>query len=172
MKLDLERPWVETVDARGAGPKCLGGRFEVGDIKDAAGPVQPAVGADDHRVGRVVRVGAGHALQHANFEIGLVVAVGVFEEPDLRRQRLPAHRRPRIQTPVMLLSSSANTMHSSATPSRSSSGKITQRVAAGLRWIPVRVGRPDRDPQAAVGIDRHLHRIDQLRETFLPKQTD
>ena len=36
-----------------------------------------------------------------------------------------------------------------------------------LLGLPVRVGRPDGDPQPALGVERHLHRLGQLGELLL-----
>ena len=36
-----------------------------------------------------------------------------------------------------------------------------------LLGLPVRIGRPDGDPEPALGVERHLHRLGQLGELLL-----
>ena len=166
VKLDLERPRVEAVDTRLARPVGAGGGFHVGDVEDASRPVQPAVGADNQGVGRVVGVGTGDALEHADLHVGLVVAVGVFEEPDLRRSGHQHATAPELETghAVELVGKNhAAVSHAVAVII----GQAENPVGARLGGVPVGVGRPDRGEQAAVGVDGHLYRVDQLGELLL-----
>ena len=39
-----------------------------------------------------------------------------------------------------------------------------------LLGLPVRIGRPAGDPEAAPGIERHLHRLGQLRKLLLGRE--
>ncbi len=58
MKVDLERPRIEPVDARSGGSEGLRGRLHVRDVEHPARVVEPSGWTDGQRVGGVVRVGA------------------------------------------------------------------------------------------------------------------
>ena len=54
LKTDFKRPRIETMHSGTCGAIGLCRRFHAGHIEDAAGPVQSTIGANHHRIGRVV----------------------------------------------------------------------------------------------------------------------
>ena len=73
------------VDAGLASREGFGRCLHVADVEDTAGPVETAVRADDYRVRGVMGIRTGDALKHTNLQVGLVVTIGILEEPDFRR---------------------------------------------------------------------------------------
>ncbi len=165
VEFDFKGPRVEAMDSGLSRPVGAGWCFHVGDIEDASRPVQPAVGTDDECIGRVVCVGAGDALEHADLDIGLVVAVGVFEEPDFRSCGHQHASAPELETghAVELIGEDNAAVGDSVSVII---GQAENAVGAWLCGVPVRVGGPDRGEESSVGVDGHLHGVDQFGELF------
>ena len=128
--------------------------------------VERAVRGQDEAVGGVVRVGRVEPVQELLADVGLVVAVGVLEE-----QQVGGHGHEHAAVPEL------------------EAGRVVQVVGEDLRAVglavavgvlqdqqlvvhrllglPVRIGRPGGDPQPALGVEGHLHRVDQLGELLL-----
>ena len=114
----------------------------------------------------MVRVGTGYSLQHVDFYIGLVIAIGVLQKPDLRQCR--------DQHPATPEFKSGNAIEfvgeRDATISDAIAVVVRQAddfVAPWFRWIPVWVRVPNRYEKSSVGVDRHLDRVDDLGKHFL-----
>jgi hypothetical protein len=133
--------------------------------EDTALPVDAAIGAHDEIVRAVMRVGEIDALQHDRAHVGHIVAIGVFEENDVRGAgdddaAVPEFKAERILHAgelgdaicfavfVVVMADDEGVLH------------LLQR-------LPHRVSVPHSGPQAAFGIDLHLHWIHELRELRL-----
>ncbi len=161
MEVDLESSRVEAVHARGGRAERLGRGFAGVDVEHAVREIQPAVGADDHRVGRVMRIFGRDPLEQANLDVGLVVAVGVFEKQNFRRGRDQHAAPPEFESGDAV---QAVGEHDQAIGFAVAVvvGQDDQFVLQRLLGVPVRIGGPGGGPQASVGVDRHLHRLDQI----------
>ena len=112
-----------------------------------------------------MRVGTADALQHADLHIGLIVAVGVLQKPYLGQGRDKHAAAPEFKsrdTIQIVGKGYASIGHSVASVVR----EANDLVATGFFWIPMGIGRPDRNKQPSIGIDCHLHRIDDFRKHF------
>ena len=172
VELDLERPRIEPMHAGRGGTHRPRRRLHRRDVEHAPRPVEPAVGADEHRVGGMVRVGAVEPLEHAELEVCLAVAVGVLEEPDLRKRRHQHPPAPELEAGDAVEAVGerhAAVRHAVAVVV----GQADDLVEPRLGRIPVRVGRPHGDEQHAIRIDRHLHGVGHLGKHLLGrKQVD
>ena len=133
--------------------------------EDTALPVDAAIGAVDEIVRAVMRVGEIDALQHDRAHIGHVVAIGVFEEDDVRGAGDDDAAIPELKAERIL--HAGELRHAVALAVLVVVVADDERVLHLLQWLPHRVGVPHGGPQAAFGIDLHLHGIHELRELRL-----
>ena len=114
----------------------------------------------------MVRIGTRDALQHADLDVGLVVAIGILEMPDLRRRRYQHPAAPELEAgdAVELVSEDDELVGLAVAVFIR---QDHQRIPGRIGRVPVRIGRPDRHPQTAVGINGHLHGVDEPGELLL-----
>ena len=104
--------------------------------------------------------------EHALADVGLVVAVGVLEEHQVGRLgdqdaavgELEAGRAVQAvgeDGPLVGLAVAVGVLEDQ------------ELVVHLLLGLPVRIGRPDGDPEPALGVERHLHRLGQFGELLL-----
>ena len=108
-----------------------------------------------------MRVLGRDALEHADLDVGPVVAVSVLEPKDLRRRRDQQAAAPEFQAghAVQALGKHDQAVgFAVAVVVRQDHDLVLQR----LLGVPVRIGRPGGGPEPAIGVDGHLHRLDQV----------
>ena len=97
--LELERPRLEAEHAAvGLAHRRPPRRLDLGVMEDAFLEVQRAAGIEREAVHRVVRVGRVQAAEDDLAGVGLVVAVGVLEEHQVRRLGQRGRRRSRTRS--------------------------------------------------------------------------
>ena len=172
MEFHFEGSRVESVHTAFTRSNRFGRRFHRGDVKNTPGPVEPAIGSHQHRVCRVVRVGATDSLEHSDLKIRFVVPVGVLEEPNLWEGGNQHATVPEFETgdAIELVGESDTSVGQSVTIVI---GQANDFVATGLGRIPVWVRRPNRGKESSIGIDSHLNRVNQLgKHLFAGKEID
>jgi hypothetical protein len=93
-----------------------------------------------------------------------IVAVGVFEEKNLGLRGDEHAAIPELKSQSGLLHLGELGHAIGALPSLLSSWQMTQRVLASPSAAPTSDSPPHGDPEAALGIELHLHRIHELWE--------
>ena len=166
VRLKLERVRPEAPDAAVAKPNRAGQRFGLGAVEGALLEVERSARIEREAVGRVVRIGRVDAAEHAAVHIGLVVAVGILEEHNVGRLGQEHAAVPELEA------------GDAVQPIRKDDHLVglavvirvfedEQLVVHRVLRLPMRIGRPGRDPQPALRVERHLHRIDQIGEGLL-----
>ena len=140
--------------------------FHVGPVENAVAQIDRAAGLQAHRVRLVVRVRGIEPVQHPLLPVGLAVAVGVAHEPEVGR----LHQQHAVL--VKLEAGRAIQAVEEGRDLRRLAGLRVEvddqqlvEVRGGRRGL--RIGRPRGDPQAALGVEVHLHRIDQFGKVLL-----
>ena len=116
-----------------------------------------------------MRVGEIDALQHDGAHVGHVVAIGVFEEDDVRGAGDDDAAIPELKAERILHASKLR--HAIRFAVFVVVVADDEGVLHLLQRLPHRVGVPHGGPEAAFGIHLHLHGIHELRELrFIGKQ--
>ena len=114
----------------------------------------------------MMRVRARQTLQQANLHVRPVVAVGIFQKPQLRQRRHNHAAAPELKprhTVKFVGKNDTAISHSIPVIIR----QTQNAVVSGFGRIPVRITGPYRHKQATVRVDGHLHRVNQFREHLL-----
>ena len=160
LRLVAEDPRVRAADRRAVR------RLDLGLVERPLLKIKGAAGVELEAVGGVVRVGRVEAGEDPLADVGLVVAVGVLQEHQVGRLgdqdaavgELEAGRAMQAAGEDDLLVGLAVAV-----------GVLEDQelVIHFLLGLPVRVGRPAGDPEAPLGVERHLHRLGQLGKLLL-----
>ena len=164
---ELPRPRLEPVDAavvlaRDRAPR----RFDRRAMEDAFLHVERAAAIEREAVDRVVRVGGVEPVQEDFLGVVLVVAVRVLEEDQVRLLCEEHAAVPELEAGRVVQ------------VAREHRALVGLAVAVGVfeddqlvvhrrLRLPVGIVLPGRDPQPSLGVERHLHRVDQLGELLL-----
>ena len=160
LRLVAEDPRVRAADRRAVR------RLDLGLVERSLLKIKGAAGVELEAVGGVVRVGRIEAGEDSLADVGLVVAVGVLQEHQVGRLgdqdaavgELEAGRAMQAvgeDDPLVGLAVAVGVFEDQ------------ELVVHFLLGLPVRVGRPAGDPEAALGVERHLHRLGQLGKLLL-----
>ena len=171
---DLPGPRIEYIGAGGTEvAKRPPWRLERRAHRHALEHVQQAPRARLERPGRVVRVFRGEPVEHMDDEIGLVVAIGVFEpqHPRLVHHQHAAVEKLKARRAMELVVEDRTLVGLLVAVSVFEDHELVlrRRVAGQPLWITWHRG----DPQSSLGIKRHLHRIGDLgKPRFIGKEPD
>ena len=168
--LELLRPRLIAKDARVGQPHGRAvGRLDLGVVERPFLEVDGTAGVEPEAVRRVVRVGRVETADHPLADVGLVVAVGVLEQHQVGSlgdqhalgHDLEAGRAVEMIGEGRLLVGLAVAV-----------GVLEDQdlVVHLLLGLPVRVGRPAGDPEPALGVERHLHRLGQVGKLLLGRE--
>ena len=139
--------------------------FHIGAVEHAIAEINGSAGLEAHRVRLVVRVRGIEAVEHALLRIGLAVAIGIAQEPQIRR----LHDEHTVF--VKLESGRAIEAIGKHRGLDRLAGfgieiEYDQFIEDLGRGCGFRIVRPCGDPKTALGVEVHLHRIDQIGEGF------
>ena len=127
-------------------------------------PLVVGEGAD-----RVMRVGRVEAVEHEFTDVGLVVAVGVFEEQQVRLLRDEHAASAEFETGRHMQSVGEDGPLVGAAVAVGVF-KDQNLVARHLAGEVLRVGLHRADPEPALGVERHLHRVGKFRKVLLRRK--
>ena len=140
--------------------------LDLGAVEHTVGEVHRASRFIADGVGLVVRVGGVHAGEQAFLPVGLAVAVGVADVPDVGRLD---------EDDAVLVELEARRAVEAVEEGRRLEDLAGLRVEVQDdelvedlgRGRGLGVGRPAGDPEAALGVEVHLHRVDELGDDGL-----
>ena len=141
-------------------------RLDLGAVEHAVGEVDRASRFVADGVRLVVRVGGVHAGEQAFLPVGLAVAVGVADVPDVRRLD---------EDDAVLVKLEAGRAVEAVEEGRRLEDLAGLRVEIEDDELVEDLGgrgglgvaRPAGDPEAALGVEVHLHRVDELGDDRL-----
>ena len=162
---DLHRPRLEAPRDGIAVPERPGGRLDLCAVKHAVARINRARGIGVERVGRVVRVRAVHAHEHALlFARFAVLADG--HEPQIRRlhhEHAVLVKREAGRAVEIVEEGRAFVRFAVAVGVLENE----QLVAVFAQGLALGIVLPRGDPQAAFRVPRHLHGVREFGEFFL-----
>ena len=133
--------------------------------KDAALPVDAAIGAVDQVVGSMVRIGGAQPLQDRVADVGHIIAIGVLQKPQIRAGRHEHAVVPKLKAEgvVHVCEDLANVGLAVVV----GVFKDHQAVVHLFARFPLGIGVPAGSPQPTLGIHLHLHGVGQIRKVDL-----
>ena len=168
---ELERARVEAVHRRGGITlRPLPRGLHVADVEHTALVVNVAAWPVNDVVGGVMRVGGVEAVEQALLHVCLVVSVGVLEVNQVRTTGDDDASVPELEAGRVVHARECDHLvgHAVAILVRQNDERILHLlVGAVLDRLPLGIVGPDGSPEAALGIDTHLHRVDHVVEHFL-----
>ena len=138
-------------------------RFDLRVMEGALLHVERSARVDREAIDRVVCVGRVEAVNDPFFDVVLVVAVGVLEEQQVRALSDQHAAVPELETGG-IVDVSGECLADICFAVVVGVFEDQQLVVHRIGRSPMRIGRPCRDPQAALRVERHLHGIDQFRK--------
>ena len=166
---ELPRARLEAIDRRVAVAHRAGRRLHLRAMEDAVAQINCAAGIMANRVGRVMRIRAVHAHQHALLPIRLAIAIRVAQEPQVRRlhQQQPILVKLEARRAIQVIDERRHLVRLAVAirvlEDQNLVTHLARRRAFGI--IP-----PRADPQPALRVPHHLHRVDQIRELLLIRE--
>ena len=128
--------------------------------------IERAGGIERETIGGVVRVGGVETADDPGFDVVAIVAVGVLQIEHIRPLR-HNHTLPPEFKSGRIVEIAGKGLHLVGTAVAVGVFQNQQLVVHRLVGTPVGIGWPSGHPQPSLGVKRHLHRIDQLREHHL-----
>ena len=125
--------------------------------------IECAGGIERKTIGGVVRVGGVETPDDPGFDVVAIVAVGVLQIEHVGPLRHDHALSPEFK-PGWIVKIAGKCLHLVGAAVAVGVFQNQQLVVHSLVGTPVGIGWPGGHPQPSLGVKRHLHRIDQLRE--------
>ena len=146
-------------DATWRAPGCFNLRMMEGPFLEIHG----TSGIERKAVDRVVRIRRIETMDDSFFNVVFVITVRVFEKQQIGSLRDQDTAVPEFEAGrIMNVTGERDALVGFAVLIRIFQDQ--QTVVHGRRWFPVRIGWPGGNPETPLGIERHLHGINQLRK--------